>query len=98
MALTIGHVAPEGGDTVFLEVENQPSGLGLLPDRSLLGDSMKDYRLLQVSLGELSTHACPPDVCSRHLNDMVFNAQGRGLVGDFRFDLMGGGPTRSASA
>jgi hypothetical protein len=47
----------EGGETAVLEVENQPSGLGWLPDGSLLVVSMKDHRLLRVADGEVSTHA-----------------------------------------
>jgi sugar lactone lactonase YvrE len=88
---TVSRVAPEGGETVVLEVENQPSGLGWLPDGSLLVVSMKDQRLLRLTDGEVSTHADLSDVCGGHLNDMVVDTQGRAFVGDFGFDLMGGG-------
>src|SRR5688572_1808196 len=60
---TVSRVAPEGGETVVLEVENQPSGLGWLPDGSLLVVSMKDQRLLRLTDGEVSTHADLSDVC-----------------------------------
>jgi hypothetical protein len=50
-------VAPGGGETVVLEVQSQPWGLGWLPDGSLLVVSMKDHRLLRVADGEVSTHA-----------------------------------------
>ena len=43
---TVSRVTPDGAKTVVLEVENQPSGLGRLPDGSLLVVSMKDQRLL----------------------------------------------------
>jgi hypothetical protein len=33
---TVSRVAPQGEETVVLEVENQPSGLGRLPDGPLL--------------------------------------------------------------
>jgi sugar lactone lactonase YvrE len=94
---TVSRVAPEGGETIVLEVENQPSGLGWLPDGSLLVVSMKDHRLLRFADGEVSTHADLSDVCGGHLNDLVVDASGRAFVGDFGFDLMGGGAPNSAS-
>jgi sugar lactone lactonase YvrE len=95
---TVSRVAPTGGaESVVLEVENQPSGLGWLPDGSLLVVSMKDQRLLRVLDGEVSTHADLSDVCGGYLNDMVVDASGRAFVGDFGFDLMGGGAPASAS-
>ena len=45
----------------------------------------------------MSTHADLSDVCGGHLNDMVVDASGRAFVGDFGFDLMGGGAPASAS-
>src|SRR4029450_8696830 len=77
--------------------ENQPSGLGWLPDGSLLVVSMKDHRLLRLADGSVSTHADLSDVCGGHLNVMVVDASGRAFVGDFGFDLMGGGAPASAS-
>lgn len=95
---TVSRVPGEGGaETVVVEVENQPSGLGWLPDGSLLVVSMKDHRLLRVTDGEVSTHADLSDVCGGHLNDMVVDASGRAFVGDFGFDLMGGGAPGPAS-
>jgi sugar lactone lactonase YvrE len=94
---TVSRVSPGGGETVVLEVEHQPSGLGWLPDGSLLVVSMKDHRLLRVSDGEVSTHADLSHVCGGLLNDMVVDASGRAFVGDFGFDLMGGGAPASAS-
>jgi sugar lactone lactonase YvrE len=94
---TVSRVNPEGGETVVLEVENQPSGLGWLPDSSLLVVSMKDHRVLRLADGEVSTHADLSGVCGGHLNDMVVDTSGRAFVGDFGFDLMGGGAPASAS-
>ena len=96
---TVSRVSPGGsGEDVVLEVENQPSGLGWLPDGSLLVVSMKDHRLLRVaSDGAVSTHADLSGVCGGHLNDLVVDASGRAFVGDFGFDLMGGGAPSSAS-
>jgi sugar lactone lactonase YvrE len=94
---TVSRVNPEGGETVVLEVENQPSGLGWLPDGSLLVVSMKDHRLLRFADGQVLTHADLSDVCTGHLNDLVVDRSGRAFVGDFGFDLMGGGAPASAS-
>ncbi|MGY2001735.1 SMP-30/gluconolactonase/LRE family protein [Blastococcus sp. SYSU DS1024] len=94
---TVSRVAPGGAETVVLEVKNQPSGLGWLPDGSLLVVSMKDHRLLRVADGEVSTHADLSAVCGGHLNDMVVDTAGRAFVGDFGFDLMGGGAPAPAS-
>jgi sugar lactone lactonase YvrE len=95
---TVSRVTPGSPETVVLEVENQPSGLGWLPDGSLLVVSMKDQRLLRVSPdGSASTHADLSDACGGHLNDLVVDSSGRAYVGDFGFDLMGGGAPSSAS-
>jgi sugar lactone lactonase YvrE len=96
---TVSRVDPAGGgEAVVVEVENQPSGLGWLPDGSLLVVSMKDQRLLTVaSDGTTTTHADLSEHCTGLLNDMVVDANGRAYVGDFGFDLMGGGAPRSAS-
>jgi sugar lactone lactonase YvrE len=94
---TVSSVTPGSPETVLLEVENQPSGLGWLPDGSLLVVSMKDQRLLRWSDGSVSTYADLSDVCGGHLNDLVVDASGRAFVGDFGFDLMGGGPPSSSS-
>jgi sugar lactone lactonase YvrE len=45
----------------------------------------------------VSTHADLSDVCGGHLNDMVVDSSGRAFVGDFGFDLMGGGAPSTTS-
>ena len=72
-----------------MRVEGQPSGLGWLPDGSLLVVSMKDRTLLRrAPTGELSVHAGVGALCGGPLNDMVVDAEGRAYVGNFGFDLM----------
>jgi sugar lactone lactonase YvrE len=74
-----------------MEVEQQPSGLGWMPDGSMLVVSMKDHRLLRRSPdGEVTEHADLTEHCGGHLNDMVVDRDGRAYVGNFGFDLMGG--------
>ena len=94
---TVSRVTPDGAETVVVEVEGQPSGLGWLPDGSLVVVSMKDHRVLRYADGTLSTHADLTEHCGGHLNDLVVTAQGHVFVGDFGFDLMGGGDAAAAT-
>lgn len=74
-------------------VEQQPSGLGWLPDGRLLVVSMRDRKLLRrEDDGTLAVHADLGSYATGHLNDMVVDGQGRTYVGNFGFDLMGGAP------
>jgi sugar lactone lactonase YvrE len=75
-----------------MRVEAQPSGLGWLPDGSLIVVSMRDRRLLRRAPdGAVSVHADVSGHCGGHLNDVVVDAAGRAYVGNFGFDLMSGG-------
>jgi sugar lactone lactonase YvrE len=81
-----------------MEVEAQPSGLGWLPDGSLLVVSMKDHRVLRRAAdGSVSEHADVSEYCTGHLNDMVVSADGHAYAGNFGFDLMAGGDPEPAS-
>lgn len=83
-------VSVDGTEERVLEVEHQPSGLGWLPDGSLLVVSMKDQRVLRRDTnGELSVHGDLSAFTGSSLNDMVVDDQGRAWVGCFGFDLMG---------
>src|SRR5438445_11962904 len=80
-------VGTDGSEERVVEVENQPSGLGWLPDGSLLIVSMKDQRiLLRDEEGSLSTHADLGSFTQSALNDMVVDTNGRAWVGCFGFD------------
>jgi sugar lactone lactonase YvrE len=78
-------------------VPGQPSGLGWAPDGSLLVVSMLDHRLLRRAgsalqeVADLSAYAGGP------CNDMVVDASGRAWIGNFGFDLWGGGEPSTAS-
>ena len=88
---TVSTVTPDGAEEIVLEVPDQPSGLGWMPDGSLLVVSRKDFRVLRRSPdGEVTEHADLSGMASGHLNDMVVDAQGRAYVGNFGFDLMAG--------
>ena len=82
-------VTTEGDEELVLEVEHQPSGLGWLPDGSLLIVSMKDQRVLRRDTdGAVSVHADLGAFTDSSLNDMVVDGRGRAWVGCFGFDLM----------
>ncbi len=74
-----------------VRVPAQPSGLGWLPDGTLLVVSMKDRKVLRVQRdGSTSVHAdVAAHVCG-HPNDMVVDGAGRAWLGNFGFDLMAG--------
>ena len=96
-AREVSRVTAAGERSVVLTVEQQPSGLGWLPDGSMVVVSMKDHRLLRFADGERSTLADLTPFCGGHLNDLVVDAAGHVFVGDFGFDLMGGGDPAPAS-
>ena len=91
-------IEPDGAVEEVVSVEQQPSGLGWMPDGSMLIVSMRDRRLLRRSPdGELSVHADISEHCGGHANDMVVDAEGRAYVGNFGFDLYGGGDPAPAN-
>src|SRR3954452_20182676 len=73
-------IAPDGRSEEVLTVEGQPSGLGWLPDGSLLVVSMLDRRVLRWDGRELSVHADLSAQTEHELNDMVVDAHGRAYV------------------
>lgn len=87
---TVRTVDPQSGaDEVVLEVPSQPSGLGWLPDGSLLVSSMTDHRLLRRTPdGDVRVHADVTEHCGGHLNDLIVDGEGRAYAGNFGFDLM----------
>jgi len=76
-----------GATRTELELDDQPSGLGWLPDGRLLVVAMHRRQLLRVDPDGLHLHADLAAVASYHANDMVVDAQGRAYVGNFGFPL-----------
>ena len=78
----------QGNLETIVEVPNQPSGLGWLPDGRLLVVSMLDRKLLRLEAdGQLVEHADLSQLASYHCNDMVVDSAGRAYVGNFGSDI-----------
>lgn len=69
----------------IVEVPNRPSGLGFLPDGTLLIASMRDNRMLRFDGHELALHADLQSLAVGEINDMVVDRTGRAYVGSFDF-------------
>ncbi len=70
------------------EIDDQPSGLGWLPDGSMLVVSMKKRQVLRRTKdGKIAVHADLNHIATFHCNDMVVDAKGYAYVGNFGFDL-----------
>ena len=71
-----------------MDIDDQPSGLGWMPDGSMLVVSMVKRQVLRRAVdGSVSVHADLSRMASFHCNDMVVDAGGRAYVGNFGFDL-----------
>lgn len=76
-----------GGVTEIVRVSNTPSGLGWLPDGSLLVVSMNDQRVMRVGAGGMVEHSDLSRFAKFPCNDMVVDARGNAYVGHMGFDL-----------
>jgi sugar lactone lactonase YvrE len=81
-------VGTDGDERPILEVEGRPSGLGWMPDGSLLVVSMLDHTILRWTPEDgARVHADVSEYCGGNLNDMVVDRHGRAYAGNFGFDL-----------
>ena len=81
------------------EIDDQPSGLGWMPDGSMLIVSMTKRQLLRRTAdGKIGVHADLGHIATFHCNDMVVDATGRAYVGNFGFDLDGEIASRGAAS
>ena len=79
-----------GRAETIVEVPQQPSGLGWLPDGRMLVVSMLDRRVLRLEGDTLVEHADLSSLATGTCNDMVVDAHGRAYVGNFGFDMYAG--------
>lgn len=97
-AHTVSTITPEGEIEVLMEVPGQPSGIGWLPDGSMLVVNMKEQHVLHRSTdGEVTHYADLSAHCGGKANDLVVDVHGRAFVGNFGFDLMGGADPEPAN-
>ena len=87
----------DGRRETIVEVPNQPSGLGWLPDGRLLIVSMVDRKLLRLDPDGLYEVADLSALAPFHCNDMVVDAAGNAYVGNFGFDLGAGEEPRTTT-
>ncbi len=77
-----------GGDVrIELSLDDQPSGLGWLPDGRLLVVSMKALKVLRREDTGFVIHADLSAYAKHLCNDMCVDGAGRAWVGNFGFDL-----------
>jgi len=86
-AHAVKSVGADGVQRTELELDDQPSGLGWLPDGRLLVVSMADMKLLRQDPDGLKIHADLSEFSAHLCNDMVVDTSGRAWVGNFGFDL-----------
>ena len=79
-------ISPQGVAETVVEVPGSPSGLGWLPDGTLLVVSMLDPKLLRVADGVTTLHADLSAHSGPQGNDMVVDATGRAYVGTIDFE------------
>jgi len=80
----------QGNAETIVEMEDSPSGLGWLPNGTLLIVSMGEERLLRLEPDGLKEHADLSSLATYRCNDMVVDKKGRAYVGNFGFDLQSG--------
>jgi len=78
--------------TEVADLDDRPSGLGWLPDGTMLVVGMTRHQVLRVVDGVPTLHADLAPLANGCCNDMVVDATGNAYVGTFGFDLDAGEP------
>ena len=79
-----------GDCRIEFTIDDQPSGLGWMPDGSMLIVGQHKRQLLRRTAdGTITLHADLSAIADWYTNDMVVDAAGRAYVGNFGFDLNG---------
>ena len=95
-AHAVKSVSLSGDVRVEFAIDDQPSGLGWMPDGSMLVVGMTKRQVLRrFPDGAVKVHADLSHIATFHCNDMVVDAEGRAYVGNFGFDLDEAMATRS---
>ncbi|MHA2289112.1 MAG: SMP-30/gluconolactonase/LRE family protein [Promethearchaeota archaeon] len=72
---------------IIIKMDDSPSGLGWLPDDTLLIVSMVDERLMRLDPNGLKEVADLSSLATYRCNDMVVDKKGRAYVGNCGFDF-----------
>ncbi len=87
-AKAVKSVSLKGDVRIEFTIDDRPSGLGWMPDGTMLIVSMTKRQVLRRGKdGKISVHADLKDIAGFHCNDMVVDSVGRAYVGNFGFDL-----------
>jgi sugar lactone lactonase YvrE len=78
-------------------MDDEPGGIGWLPDGRLLIVAQIGRRVLRLDPEGLHEHADLATLTAGKCNDMVVDAQGRAYVGHFGYDMAAGGAPGPAS-
>ena len=96
-AQKVKKVDPQGNVETVVELDDdQPSGLGWLPNGDLLIVAMTKKQVLRFNGSQLSVHADLSSLASHFCNDMVVDHVGRAYVGNFGFDIHNGAQQSAA--
>jgi sugar lactone lactonase YvrE len=103
----IFRIEPGGTAEVRAEIPGGPSGLGWMPDGTLLAVSMHEKKLFEVAVVDRASGSAPAgeavltvvsDLGPYHpglSNDMVVDARGRCYIGNIGYDIYGGEERRT---
>ena len=86
----VHRLGPDGTDTVVLELDDDPGGLGWLPGGDLLVVGMERRQLWRWDGEALALHADLASWTEWPLNDMTVASDGTAYVTQFGFDSWGG--------
>ena len=86
-----------GNYEVIVDIPNQPSGLGWMPDGTMLIVSMIDRRLMSFKDNNLKEVADLSSLAGFHCNDMVVDNSGNAYIGNFGFNTYGGEEIKSTN-
>jgi sugar lactone lactonase YvrE len=96
-----------GGAEVMAEIPGGPSGLGWMPDGTLLAVSMHEKKLFEVAVADRDSGSAPAGEAALTVvsdlepfhpglsNDMVIDATGRCYIGNIGYDIYGGEERRT---
>ena len=87
----------DGSREVVAHVPHRPSGLGFLPDGTLIVASSKDFRLYRIADGQIAEYADLTAHATGDVNDFAVDAAGRIYVGNFGYDYDAGEPRKTTN-